>query len=112
MQRNSFQPPVNVGEELDVRIEAVGEKGDGVARVKGFVLFVPGTKEGEQCHIRVTKVLSKLGFAEKIGAAKAKSADAAESQENASEEAGSEEMTKESESEDTESKDEEFSEDF
>ena len=69
MQRNSFNPPVQVGEEVDVRIEAVGEKGDGVARVKGFVLFVPQTKEGEQCRIRVTKVLSKLGFAEKIGAA-------------------------------------------
>lgn len=69
MQRNSFSPPVQVGEEVDVRIEAVGEKGDGVARVKGFVLFVPQTKEGEQCKIRVTKVLSKLGFAEKIGPA-------------------------------------------
>ena len=69
MQRDSFRPPVQVGEEVDVRIEAVGEKGDGVARVKGFVLFVPQTKEGEQCRIRITKVLSKLGFAEKIGPA-------------------------------------------
>ena len=33
--------PVNVGDEIDVKIEAVGEKGDGVAKVKGFVLFVP-----------------------------------------------------------------------
>ena len=36
--------PVRVGEEVDVKIEAVGEKGDGIARVKGFVLFVPGVK--------------------------------------------------------------------
>ncbi|PIN78502.1 deoxyribonuclease, partial [Candidatus Woesearchaeota archaeon CG10_big_fil_rev_8_21_14_0_10_34_8] len=34
--------PVQVGEELDVTIEAVGEKGDGVAKKNGFVLFVPG----------------------------------------------------------------------
>jgi len=67
MQRNTYRPPVQVGEEFDVRIEAVGEKGDGVARVKGFVLFVPNTKQGENCRIRVTKVLSKLGFAEKVG---------------------------------------------
>jgi len=41
--RNRFggpTPPVNVGDEIDVRIEAVGEKGDGVAKKDGFVLFV------------------------------------------------------------------------
>lgn len=61
--------PVKVGDELDVRIEAVGEKGDGIAKKNGFVLFVPSTKEGENVKIRVTKVLRKVGFAEVIGAA-------------------------------------------
>jgi predicted RNA-binding protein with TRAM domain len=61
--------PVNVGEELDVKIEAVGEKGDGIARKRGFVLFVPSTKEGDEVRIRVTKVLRKVGFAEVIGPA-------------------------------------------
>lgn len=56
--------PVKVGEELDVTIEAVGEKGDGIAKKNGFVLFVPGVKEGQQVKIRVTKVLRKVGFAE------------------------------------------------
>ncbi len=60
--------PVKVGEELDVKIEAVGEKGDGVAKVKGFVLFVPNVKEGQTVKIRVTRVLSKVGFAEVVGA--------------------------------------------
>jgi predicted RNA-binding protein with TRAM domain len=60
---------VKVGEELDVRIEAVGEKGDGIARKRGFVLFVPSTKEGDEVRIRVTKVLRKVGFAESIGPA-------------------------------------------
>jgi predicted RNA-binding protein with TRAM domain len=59
--------PVKVGEEIDVRIEAVGEKGDGIAKKKGFILFVPGVKEGEEVKIRVTKVLRKVGFAEVIG---------------------------------------------
>lgn len=62
-------PPVNVGDEVDVTIEAVGEKGDGVAKVKGFVLFVPGVKAGDRIKVRVTKVLRKVGFAEKIGEA-------------------------------------------
>jgi predicted RNA-binding protein with TRAM domain len=61
--------PVKVGEELDVRIEAVGEKGDGIARKRGFVLFVPNTQEGDEVRIRVTKVLRKVGFADAIGQA-------------------------------------------
>lgn len=63
------QPPVKVGEELDVKIEAVGEKGDGIAKKDGFVLFVPGVHEGDEVRVRVTKVLNKVGFAESIGAA-------------------------------------------
>lgn len=63
-----FTAPVKVGDELDVKIEAVGEKGDGIAKEKGFVLFVPNAKQGDEVRIRVTKVLRKVGFAEVIGA--------------------------------------------
>ena len=59
--------PVKVGDELDVKIEAVGEKGDGIAKKDGFVLFVPGTKQGDEVRIRVTRVLQKVGFAEVAG---------------------------------------------
>lgn len=61
--------PVKVGDEIDVKIEAVGEKGDGIAKKEGFVLFVPNTKEGQDVKIRVTKVLRKVGFAEVVGEA-------------------------------------------
>ncbi len=61
-------PPVNVGDVLDVKIEAVGEKGDGIAKKDGFVLFVPGVKEGDEVKVKVTKVLRKVGFAEVVGA--------------------------------------------
>ena len=60
-------PPVNVGDELDVKIEAVGEKGDGVAKKDGFVLFIPNVKEGEEVRIKVSRVLRKVGFADVIG---------------------------------------------
>lgn len=70
-RRGSFRPrgfaPVKVGDELNVKIEAVGEKGDGIAKKDGFVLFVPGTKEGDEVRIRVTRVLQKVGFAEVVG---------------------------------------------
>jgi predicted RNA-binding protein with TRAM domain len=62
-------PPVKEGEEIDVTIEAVGEKGDGIAKQKGFVLFVPNTKAGERVKIRITRVLAKVGFAQVIGPA-------------------------------------------
>ena len=70
MEKPRFQrrtPPVNVGDEFEVNIEAVGEKGDGVAKKDGFVLFVPGTKQGDEVRIRVTRVLQKVGFAEVVG---------------------------------------------
>lgn len=65
-QERSFAP-VKVGEELDVTIEAVAAKGDGVAKKDGFVIFVPGTKVGDKVRIRVTKVSRRLGFGEVIG---------------------------------------------
>lgn len=68
-RRNSMSP-VKVGEELDVKIEAVGEKGDGIAKVGGFVIFVPNTKEGDSVRIRIVRVLRRVGFAEVIGGGK------------------------------------------
>ena len=64
--RRSFAP-VKVGDEFDVKIEAVGAKGDGIAKKDGFVLFVPNTKEGDEVKVKVTRVLRKLGFADVVG---------------------------------------------
>ncbi len=99
--------PVKVGEEIDVKIEAVGEKGDGIAKVKGFVLFVPGVKEGDSVKVRVTRILRKVGFAEVIGAsggapAESQGEPAAEDTENF----GEEEETEEDEDEGQQSYDE------
>ena len=65
--RRSFSP-VKEGEELNAVIEAVAEKGDGIAKKSGFVIFVPGTKVGDKVKIRVKKVAKKVAFAEVIGA--------------------------------------------
>lgn len=59
--------PVKVGEEVDVTIEAVGAKGDGIAKKEGFVIFVPKTSTGDNVRIRITKVLSNVAFAEVAG---------------------------------------------
>jgi len=58
-----LSPPVSVGEVYTVTIEAIGSKGDGITRIKGFVIFVPGTKVGEQVRVRIDKVLRKFAVA-------------------------------------------------
>ena len=62
-QRNA---PVNEGQEYEVEIESVGEKGDGIAKIRGFVLFVPNTQKGDYVKVRVKKVLKSVGFAEVV----------------------------------------------
>ncbi|RME52460.1 TRAM domain-containing protein [Candidatus Woesearchaeota archaeon] len=61
--------PVREGDELDVTIEAVGEKGDGIAKKEGFVLIVPGAKQGDSVKVKVTRVLKSLAFTEVLGPA-------------------------------------------
>jgi predicted RNA-binding protein with TRAM domain len=68
-KRHNTLPPVRVGEEIDVTIEAVGEKGDGICKKQGFILFVPETVEGDRVRIKITKILHKVGFARVIGPA-------------------------------------------
>lgn len=78
--------PVNQGDELDVKIEALGEKGDGIAKKNGFVLVVPGTQVNDEVRVKVTKVLKKVGFAEVISKSEKKSEDKEEkTEENYSE---------------------------
>jgi predicted RNA-binding protein with TRAM domain len=53
-----FRPtPVKVGEEFEVKIESMSKRGDaGVAKVEGLVIFIAGTKVGDNVKIRITKV--------------------------------------------------------
>jgi predicted RNA-binding protein with TRAM domain len=60
------RPPVEVGDVRKVKIEAIGSSGDGIARISGFVVFVPGTKVDDEVTVRVTKVLRKYAFAEVV----------------------------------------------
>ncbi len=61
------QPPVKVGERYKVKIEALGKGGDGIARIKGFVIFVPKTKIGDEVEIVINSVKQKFAFGEVIG---------------------------------------------
>lgn len=66
-RRDDFPKPVNEGEEYDIEITEVGTKGDGIARVKNFVIFVPDSKQGEKCRIKIKMVRPKFAVGEKVG---------------------------------------------
>ncbi len=55
-------PPISEGDECTGFIDSVGEKGDGVLRVKGFVVFVPQVRKGDYVKVKITKVLPKVSF--------------------------------------------------
>ncbi|NJE55130.1 TRAM domain-containing protein [Thermococcus sp. 21S9] len=70
MERKSLpsrKPPVKRGERYKVRIEALGKGGDGIARIKGFVIFVPNTDVGEEVQIEIKSVKERFAFGEVVG---------------------------------------------
>ncbi len=58
--------PVKVGDEVEVKIEAVARRGDGIAKKDGFVIFVKGAKEGDTVKVRITDVRPRFAIGEII----------------------------------------------
>lgn len=56
--------PVEEGKTYEVNIDDVGSKGDGIARVEGFVVFVPETDIGERVEVEINSVGRKFAFGE------------------------------------------------
>ncbi len=54
------------GELYDVTINAVGSKGDGIAKKDKFTIYVPGVKKGDAVKIKIKKITGNLAFAELI----------------------------------------------
>lgn len=58
--------PVESGKEYDVQVTEISRKGDGVARVQGFIIFVKGGRVGQKTRVRVTHVGDRFATAETI----------------------------------------------
>jgi len=54
--------PVKEGEEHEVVIESIGKKGDGIAKVDGFVVIVPNTKKGDKVKVLISAVRGAVSF--------------------------------------------------
>ena len=65
-----FPPkPVELGKEYDVEIQEVSRRGEGIARIKGLVTFVPNTKPGDKVKIKITRISRRFAEAEVVGRA-------------------------------------------
>src|SRR6201988_983417 len=64
---NSFRPkPVEVGKEYDVTISDTSRRGEGIAKIDGFVIFVAGAKQGQSARIKVTRVNDRFATGEVV----------------------------------------------
>ena len=83
-----FPPkPVEMGKEYDVEIVETSSRGEGIARIKGLVCFVPNAKPGEHVRIRITRVSRRFAEAELVEEApREETEEATESEETKGEE--------------------------
>jgi len=64
-RNDNFGPkPVETGKDYDVQITEISRKGDGIARIQGFVIFVKNGKVGQNAKIRVVQVGNRFATAE------------------------------------------------
>lgn len=65
--RNRFPPkPVEIGKEYEVDIQETSRRGEGIARIKGLVTFIPNTKPGDHVKIRITTMSRRFAEAEVV----------------------------------------------
>ena len=75
----SFRKPVEVGKEYNVSISDTSRRGEGIAKVDGFIVFVPGTKVGQNVRIKVTQVSERFASGQVVTSSAAPAAPASES---------------------------------
>ncbi|MCP8323633.1 MAG: TRAM domain-containing protein, partial [Candidatus Methylarchaceae archaeon HK02M2] len=45
-----------MGKEYDVTITEISRRGDGIAKIEGFIIFVPDAKVGQQTRIKIVHI--------------------------------------------------------
>jgi predicted RNA-binding protein with TRAM domain len=61
---NSDPKPVEIGKEYEVKITEISRKGDGIARIQGFVIFVKNGQVGQNVKVKVTQIGGTFATAE------------------------------------------------
>jgi predicted RNA-binding protein with TRAM domain len=58
--------PIKIGEEYEVDIVDMSPKGEGIARIKSFPIFVSSAKRNEHLKIKITNLISSSADAQII----------------------------------------------
>ena len=56
--------PVETGKEYNVQITDTSRKGDGIARIQGFVIFVKGGQAGQNVKAKIISVGERFATAQ------------------------------------------------
>lgn len=64
--RYYVKPPVEIGKEYESEIEEMGRYGDGIARIKGFIILVPNTEQGKQVKFKITRIGKRFAIGESV----------------------------------------------
>jgi translation initiation factor 2 subunit 2 len=59
-------PALVSGNTYDVLIQDLGKKGDGIAKVDKYIIFVPGTTKGTTVKIKITNISGTSAFAQVV----------------------------------------------
>jgi len=51
------------GQVYTMTVEDVSQRGDGVARMYGFTVFIPGGRKGQQVRVLIEKTSGAVAFA-------------------------------------------------
>ncbi|WCK55116.1 23S rRNA (uracil(1939)-C(5))-methyltransferase RlmD [Aneurinibacillus sp. Ricciae_BoGa-3] len=55
--------PVEKNQQIELTIEDLSHEGNGVGRVEGYTVFVPGALPGERVSVAITKLKKQYGYA-------------------------------------------------
>jgi predicted RNA-binding protein with TRAM domain len=56
--------PVEIGKEYDVQVTERSYRGDGIAKIQGFVVFVKNGKVGDKVKVKVTSVGNRFAISQ------------------------------------------------
>ena len=68
-----------MGKEYNVSITEVSRRGDGLTRIEGFVVFVPGTQRGQNVRVKITQVSDRFATGQVVQSSANPAAPASES---------------------------------
>jgi len=59
-------PPVEVDKEYEANIEEASRRGGAIARIQGFIVFVPNATQGDHVKFKVTRVGRRFAIGESV----------------------------------------------